>query len=432
MKVAIAWYGAEGQESYKYFSELGHDVTIVTPKVAEQFPIPEGAKSIVGDDAFQYLNGFDLVVRSSGVRPDVLKTDGKIWSATNEFFAQCPAPIIGVTGTKGKGTTSSLIASILKAAGYTVHLVGNIGIPALQVLPTITSKDIVVFEMSSFQLWDIEKSPHIAVVLMIEADHQDVHVSIDEYVAAKSNIRRFQEADDRCFYHPFNIYSRQIAETSKTSQPIRYGVAEDGGCYVKENTFFVQDQQICGVDTLQLVGQHNIENACAAISAAWVYTQDIGAITQGLHMFDGLPHRTKYIRTVNGVTFYDDNYSSSPGATIAAIRSFTEPEIHIMGGYDKQVDFTELATAIAERENVKKVILIGQTRHKIAQALNAAGRPDVCEISDEITLRPIIEQAYRYAEPGDVIVMSPGCASFDMFKNFGDRGDQFVEIVENL
>lgn len=158
MKVAIVWYGAEGQSNYRYYSEKGDDVTIVTPKVAAQYPLPEGAQAVVRDDAFNFLNGYDLVVRSAGIRPDSLKTDGKIWSATNEFFAHCPAPIIGVTGTKGKGTTSSLIASILKAAGKTVHLVGNIGVPALEVLSTIQPDDVVVFELSSFQLWDLEKA----------------------------------------------------------------------------------------------------------------------------------------------------------------------------------------------------------------------------------------------------------------------------------
>lgn len=443
MKVAIAWYGAEGQVNYRYYMSRGHDVTIVTPQVAAQYPLPDGAKSIVGEDAFSHLEGFDLVVRSAGIRPDSLKTNGKIWSATNEFFAQCPAPIIGVTGTKGKGTTSSLIASILQAAGKTVHLVGNIGVPALEVLPSIRQEDIVVFEMSSFQLWDLEKSPHVAVVLMVEPDHQDVHLDMDEYVTAKANIRRYQGLDDVCIYHPTNEYSKRIAMTGDWPEDEqertqwqetagRYGIPDDGMVYVKENTFFVQSQQICSTDVMQIPGVHNLENACAAISAARVYTVDNDAIEQGLRNFSGLPHRLKFIRELDGVHYYDDNYSSAPGAAIAAIRAFSQPEIIIMGGYNKGVEFNELAKAIKEQPNIKRIILMGQTRHTLAAALDAVGRKDLYEVTDETTLQPIVERATVLAKTGDVVIMSPACASFDMFNNFSDRGDQFIKLVEGL
>lgn len=432
MKVAIAWYGAEGQASYKYYTAKGDDVTIVTPQFSPDFPAPMDAKTITGPDAFEKLNGFDLVIRSSGTRPDALHTDGKVWSATNEFFADCPAPIIGVTGTKGKGTTSSLIASILRAAGKHVHLVGNIGVPALDLLETIQQNDIVVFEMSSFQLWDLEKSPHIAVVLMVEPDHLDVHADIDDYVMAKAHIRQNQVSRDVCIYHPTNKLSRRIAFSSEVSQPMRYGVADDGACYVKNDAFYIHDQPICSTNELRLVGRHNIENACAAISAAWEYTHDKEVIAEGLRSFSGLPHRTKLIRDLDGVKYYDDNYSSAPGAAIAAMKSFEAPEVLIMGGYDKQIDFLELAQAVKNQANIKKIILIGQTRDKIAAALVGVGRGDIFELNNELTLRPIIERARAIAEPGDVVIMSPACASFDMFKNFGDRGDQFIEIVESF
>ena len=432
MKVAIAWYGAEGQASYNYYVAKGNDVTIVTPQFSPDFMPPQGAKTITGPDAFEHLNGFDLVIRSAGTRPDSLNTDGKVWSATNEFFAKCPAPIIGVTGTKGKGTTSSLIASILRAAGKTVHLVGNIGVPPLELLDEIKADDIVVFEMSSFQLWDLEKSPHVAVVLMIEPDHLDIHSDMNEYVAAKARIRQNQVSGDICVYHPTNEFSKRIAFSSDISAPMRYGVANDGACYVKDDMFYIRDQAICRTSELQLVGQHNVDNACAAISAAWEYTQDKGAIIKGIHAFEGLPHRTKFIRELDGVKYYDDNYSSAPGAAIAAMRSFTVPEVLIMGGYDRQIDFSELAEAICSQPNIKKVILIGQTRDKIAAALDALGRSGMYELSGETTLRPIVESARSIAQPGDVVIMSPACASFDMFRNFGDRGDQFIEIVESF
>ncbi len=430
MKVAIAGYGLEGKANLRYWQRKGAEVTILDEHRVEDAPTGIIVKS--GPEAFNDLSSFDMVIRTASLNPIKLSSAKKVWSATNEFFAECLAPIIGVTGTKGKGTTSSLIASVLRTAGKTVHLVGNIGVPALDALASIQPDHIVVFEMSSFQLWDLKKCPHIAVILMIEPDHQDVHANMDDYVQAKANIRRNQVAGDICIYHPTNELSKLVACASDVSAPLRYGAAQDGACYVKDNAFYIRDQIICSTAELRLVGQHNIENACAAITAAWEYTQDTGAIAQGLHAFDGLPHRTKFICEVDGVKYYDDNYSSAPGAAIAAMKSFTAPEVLIMGGYDKHIDFSELAGAVRDRGNIKRIILIGQTQHQIAAALDAAGRHDMYELSSEVTLRPIVERARAIAVPGDVVIMSPACASFDMFKNFGDRGDQFIEIVESF
>src|SRR5690606_4917199 len=175
----------------QYWNTSGHELTIVDEGQPAR-TLPKDAATLIGDGVLAKLNDFDLVVRTAGLSPHKIVTDGTIWSETNEFFATCPAPTIGVTGTKGKGTTSSLVMSILRAAGKTVHLVGNIGTPALSVLAQIQPEDIVVYELSSFQLWDLEKSPHVAVVLMIEPDHLDVHSDMDDYVGAKMNSIRHQ------------------------------------------------------------------------------------------------------------------------------------------------------------------------------------------------------------------------------------------------
>lgn len=429
--VAVAGYGIEGKASAAYWLAKGAQVTVLDEK--EVLEVPAGVQVITGSEAFSSLGGYDFVVRTASLRPDKLSSARKIWSATNELFAECPAPIIGVTGTKGKGTTSSLITSILRAGGKTVHLVGNIGVPALEVLPTIQPDDVVVFEMSSFQLWDLEKSPQTAVVLMVEPDHLDVHTGMDEYVAAKSHIALYQSADDVVVCHSTNPYSRQIAAAGRAKK-VYYGVSSSGGVYVQSNTFFIQNTPICSVDTLQLVGQHNVDNACAAMSAVLAYdpTTDFEALKTGLKSFTGLPHRLKFIRELDGVRYYDDNYSSAPGAAIAAIRSFTEPEIVILGGYDKKVDFGELAEAVAAQSNIKQLILMGQTRGRLSVALTAVGMADRYEVIDETTLESIVARARELAEPGDVVIMSPACASFDMFKNFSDRGDQFIKLVEEL
>lgn len=431
MKIAIAGYGIEGKASAKYWADKGHSITILDEN---DIQVDRGDFNVVsGADAFNNLAVYDMVIRTASLHPEKLRSAKKIWSATNEFFEKCPAPIIAVTGTKGKGTTASLIAEVLRTAGKDVHLVGNIGVPALGVLPEVSQNDVVVFEMSSFQLWDIERSPSVAVVLMIEPDHQNVHKNMDEYVEAKSRITAFQSSNDTLVYNPFNRYSSEIAKNTK-AHTLGYGDEERGGVYVKSNTFFIRSQQICSVDLLQIPGDHNVENACAALTAVLAYDDSTSSadIAKGLRSFMGLPHRLKFIKEVGGVKYYDDNYSSSPGATIAAMRSFQEPEILIVGGYDKGIGFNELARAVEGQPNVKRLIVIGQTRHKIAVALDATSHKGRYELSNETELAPIVARAHELAEAGDVVIMSPACASFDMFKNFADRGEQFIKFVEGL
>lgn len=422
----------EGTVNAQYWLSKGARVTVLDEKDVTA-DLPDAVMVVTGPHAFDNLEAYDLVVRTASLRPDKLGLARKVWSGTNEFFAECPAPIIGVTGTKGKGTTSSLIASILQAAGKTVHLVGNIGVTALEVLPMIKADDVVVFEMSSFQLWDLEKSPHIAVVLMIEPDHMDVHAHMDEYVGAKANITASQAADDVVVYHPTNDYSRMAAEKSD-GRRVRYSMPDDGGVYVDTNNLCIQGQQICGLENIQIPGAHNIENVCAAATAALSYDNEItfDAIARGLREFTGLPHRLKFIREVGGVRYFDDNYSSAPGAAMAAMRAFTEPEVLIIGGYDKGVEFIDLAHTVATQKNIKRIILIGQTKQKIAAALDEAGKTNIYELSNETTLEPVVQRARDIAVSGDVVIMSPGCASYDMFKNFSDRGDQFIKLVEGL
>lgn len=427
MKVAIAGFGLEGMSNFNYWSKLGADITIFDEKQPTQ-EVPAGVSIVVGQDTFTKINGFDLVIRTAGLRPDKIKTDDRVWSSTNEFFEKCPAPIIGVTGTKGKGTTASLIAQMLSNDEKNVHLLGNIGVPALDILPTIKPDDIVVFELSSFQLWDLTRSPETAVVLMIEPEHQDVHSSMEEYVNAKSNIAKFQTEDDLIIYHPNNPFSAKVAENSK-ARKMQY--MKPSGAYVIGGQIVIGDIAVALSQEVGLIGEHNLENICAAITAAWRYTKNITAIQSAIKTFKGLPNRLEFVKEVRGVKFYNDSYSSAPGATIAAIKSFSEPEVLICGGFDRGLDYSELALAISLQKNIKKVLLMGQTKTSIADHLAKVGFLNF-ELLDGNDFKGFIQIAKDAAEPGDIVVLSPGCASFDMFKDFNDRGNQFKKIVEEL
>lgn len=452
MKIAIAGYGAEGRSNFTYFSQLGgHSLTIADerPDIPD---LPAGIPTILGEGAFSKLQDFDVVIRTAGLNPRKIVTKGRIWSATNEFFAKCPAPIIGVTGSKGKGTTCSLITEILRAQGKTVHLLGNIGVPALDELSNVRADHIVVYELSSFQLWDLERSPHVAVIIHMEPDHLEVHADMDEYVRAKANIRVHQSMDDLCFYQPDNQYVQQIidmpASYSQDAYQLRdwkwrafqYGVRNDrdpsvGVAYVERDIFCIQrpgQDQISTIHTnvMKLAGKHNQMNACAAISAALVFGVSDAAIQQGLSSFAGLPHRLKLVREVNGIAYYDDSYATTPGSAIAAMRAFAQPKVMIMGGSSKGADFAELAR-VARDNNVRCAILIGDEAAKIEQELRKQN-VIAFNIGSQVTMADIVAVATQRAQPGEIVILSPACASFGMFKNYADRGDQFIAAVSGL
>lgn len=412
MKIAIAGYGVEGNASYYYWlarSGDGDEVTIVDEREAID-GLPDGAATMLGHGVFERLDGFDIVVRTPGIDPHRIQTDGRIWSATNEFMKQCPAPIIGVTGTKGKGTTCSLIASILRAAGHTVYLVGNIGVPALKVLPDITPQDIVVYELSSFQLWDAEASPHIAVVLMIEPDHLDIHADMDDYIAAKSQIALHQSSDDIIIYNHENTYSRQVATSSAAKTRIK--IPFDISGYVSD---------------LQIPGRHNHDNAAAAIAAARIFTDDDAAIHRGLAEFHGLPHRLAFVAEVDGVRYYDDSIGTTPGSARAALAAFEQQKVLILGGSEKGADYSQIVELCGATNT--KIIAIGETGETIAELAQKYGV--ICERLNG-RMDEVVKKAHEVAHDGDVVILSPASASFDQYKNYADRGDQFVAAVKSL
>ncbi len=422
--------GSEELAGYRFLKRYGaQDITTLYwggDEIAAK--IPADVKKIEIKPHYvdeQLTAGYDMVFRHQTTRPDAIASP--ITSNAVEFFKFCPAPIIAVTGTKGKGTTSSLIAAILKEAGKTVHLLGNIGTQAISRLDQIQPDDIVVFEISSFQLWDLRESPHVAVVLLIDEDHLDVHSSMDEYVNAKGNIARYQQEDDLLIYHPENELSAKIARLSKGK---KQKFMTPKAAHIKDGYVFYQKTAIMPLEEVGLVGRHNLENVCAAISAAWEYTQDVSAIEEAVRGFTGLEHRLEFVAKKAGVRFYNDSFSAAVPAAIAAVQAFEEPIIVVLGGYDRHVSFAKLAAAV-KASHVKHAILIGQNRHQIATALEDAGFQDY-ELFEGQDMTAIVQRASDLAESGDVVVLSPGSPSFDMFENYKARGLLFKDAVHAL
>ncbi len=403
-KVAFLGYGIDNQDVEPWLIEQGAQITILDEKN--------------NPDAFKDLNNFDVLIRTPGVyrnRKEILEAEENgviVTSKTKLFFDVCPTKnIIGVTGTKGKGTTSSLIYEILKLAGKEVYIGGNIGKGIFEFLPNLNSDSWVVLELSSFQLMDLHRSPHIAVVLMTTSDHLDWHKDIEEYVEAKANITKYQTEDD------FVIFNEQYEGS------VRIGNLGNGKkIKVKRNDW---------TKPLRLRGEHNKENMIAAAEVSKILNIDEEVVLKVANEFRGLEHRLEEVGTVNGVTYFDDSISTTPETAIAAIQAFTEPIILILGGSDKGSDYTKLAGVISETKNIKAIFLIGAMAEKIGESLNQFDIKIPVQNGGE-NMQEIFQNISKISEVGDVVLLSPACASFGMFKDYKERGDLFKENVQAL
>ncbi len=407
MKVGILGYGKEGQSAEKYFSHHGAET-----QVFDHFTTADL-------DKFNF-DRFDLILRSPSVHPRP-----QFSSMTQYFFTHCPCPIIGVTGTKGKGTTSSLITSLLTNLHFRTFLVGNIGNPALDVLDQLQSSDVVIYELSSFQLWDLQKSPHIAVILGIEPDHLNVHDDFDDYCHAKSNIAKHQTREDTCIYYRHNPYSTEIAHTSPGAQ-IPYPVAS------RQTLDEILSQ-------LAIPGQHNRDNAEAALLAVSSYlnlplehfiTEHRETIIKTFQTFQGLPHRLQFLRELHHVKYYDDNFSTNPASLEVALKAFPRHQIILIaGGRDKtnNQDLPEIASLITSTPNLVHTVFIGESGQELVKLVkNSTFATD---------LPSAVHQAQQHAESLSepaIVLMSPAAASFDMFQNVYDRGAVFQQLVQEL
>ena len=444
MKIALIGFGLEAKSAYDYFKSIDQNNTfeIYDENPKSKIELPNGVKFFGDFHDFSKIQA-DLIVRTPAVNPSRLLKNTKITSVTNLFFEKCPAPIIGVTGSKGKGTVSSFIAEILRAAGLRVHLVGNIGLPALNDLSKIQKDDAVIYELSSFQLWDAQKSPHIAVLNNLEVDHLDVHDGFKDYVAAKMNIAKNQTENDFFIFNAENPIVLKNVENLKSQlkaelQPFQnYNLA-----HIQENYFLWGDEVLFETDILKIPGEHNQKNACAAMIATFDFLREKGFEIEeifdfwreGLSKFTGLPHRLKFVREFEGVRFYDDSIATTPGSAIAALNSFEKPKILILGGSNKGADLSELIEKIAKmpEQELRKVILMGAESEKLAQKLTSSGFERFINLGAKTNMQEVVKTAFENAKSGDVVILSPAHASFDMFKSYVDRGEQFVENVNLL
>lgn len=432
MNIAIVGFDLEGRATYEYFKRQGdHQITICDQN--DSLTVPDGLPAQLGDSYLDNLDAFDCIVRTPGLHPQKIldanpTVANKITTQTNLFFEHSPTNnIIGVTGTKGKGTTSSLITALLQAAGKTVHVGGNIGVPALQLLlDGVGADDYVVLELSSFQLIDQKYSPHLAACLMIMPEHLNWHADLQEYYQAKQQLFRWQTANDIAIYYAANDQSAAIAGISPGT---KLPYMQSPGATVENDMITIQGKAICSVSELQLVGKHNWQNVCAALTVVWQITQDIAALHQALTSFKGLEHRLELVREVGNVRYYDDSFGTTPETAIVAIEAFMEPKIIILGGSDKGASYDELAIAV-NAGNVRTALLIGDQADRIQAALDAAGFTDYQPGGE--TMEQIVHKAQLLSQPGDVVLLSTACASFGMFKNYKDRGNQFKAAVQAL
>ncbi|MBQ3464910.1 UDP-N-acetylmuramoyl-L-alanine--D-glutamate ligase [Candidatus Saccharibacteria bacterium] len=408
MKIALLGYGKEGKSAENYLKTHFDNPDI---EILENFDHVE----IRSRD----FSSFNYVFRSPSVPPLNLENET---SVTQFFFEHCPCPIIGVTATKGKGTTCSFIKALLDALGEKAYLVGNIGSPAIDVLDELDEQSVVVYEMSSFQLWDLKQSPKIAVLGQLEPDHLNVHKDYADYLNAKANIAKYQNENDYLVFFRNNQEAVKIAESS-SAKKVSYP--------------FEIPKEI--KTAIKLPGIHNEENAIAAIAAVASYksispeefmSNYQNDIIKGLENFKGLPHRLEYLRELNGVKYYDDNFSTNPSSTRVAINAFPNDNlVAIIGGRDKTnyEDLPEIYE-ILKAPQIKKIILIGESGHELAKKYE-----DSRFILAE-SLKEAIETAKNEAEKiaPSIIVMSPSAASFDMFNSVYDRGDQFKNLIASL
>jgi len=442
--VAVLGWGINGVDAAKYLLSHSANVTVLDRnpnlKITEvnkaKINFIKGVNYLRGLKKYNYIFRAPAVYRYLPELVDAERSGVIVTSVLKLFCDLCPGKIIGVTGTKGKGTTSTLIYEILKNQGKDVYLAGNIGDPVLNLLPKLTKKSLVVLELSSFQLIDLTKSPHIGVVLNITLDHMDWHQGSTEYVRAKESIVSHQNTNNLAVINADYSSSKRF---EKLTGAKKYYFSKNKivkGSYVNHGTIYLDTDgkkiEIGRTGDLLLKGEHNWENVTAAICAASLAGAKPGSIKKTIYSFKGLEHRLELVRDVKGVKFYNDSFSTNPQTTIAAINSFSEPMSLILGGSDKGLEYNEMGMVIANKKNIENIILIGDITDIIYNALLKANCTKNIIKMGKPKMKQIVKKCLELTPKGGVVVLSPATASFDMFPNYKERGNQFKKEVNKL
>ena len=445
-RIALLGMGVENRSVGRFLAERGIAFSVCDARTEEELPGAGEWSHIarswhLGPDYLGRLDEFDLLFRTPGISPlnpalvRAREAGASLHSQTRLFLERCPAAVVGITGTKGKGTTCSLLFEMLRDGPYgQVWLGGNMGTPPVDFLDDVSASDLVILELSSFQLQDLDRSPPVAVVLNVTADHLDYHAGLDEYVEAKRAICRYQSAADILIVDADCGTASRFAGDSP-ARPMEFSMSRpvDAGAFLGEGRlwarpFDAEATPLCRASDLKLRGRHNVANALAAAAAAVAVGAPAGRLAPRLRSFPGLEHRLEHVAIRNGVAFCNDSLATTPEATLAAIASFDEPVLLIAGGSSKGADFAGLARGIADRGVKALILLAGEEGQRLADAVRACGFSGDIEPGCQ-GMAEAVAAAEQRAAPGDVVLLSPACASFGMFASYAERGANFKEAV---
>ena len=443
-RVAVVGIGVSNIPLINFLLKLGAKVSAFDIKseedlgeVAIEFK-NKGVKLILGEGYLNKLTGFDVIFKTPSMRIDSealirAKNEGTyITSEMEEFIKYCKGKIFAITGSDGKTTTTTIISKLLLEEGYKTWVGGNIGTPLFAQIENIKSEDMVVLELSSFQLMTINCQIDIAVCTNLAPNHLDMHTDMQEYIDSKKNIFLYQEPNDVLVINKENEITYNFRNEAKGEvREFSSKEALDKGAYFNNGILYVDGKEVCRKDSIVIKGMHNVENYLAAFIATKDYVS-LQSMKKVAESFNGVEHRCELIRELDGVKYYNDSIASSPTRTLAGLRAFEKEVILIAGGYDKKIPFEPLANE--GYPYIKELILMGQTKDKIKEVFDKLQKERGIKVNISFVkdLSEAVNKARELAKSTDIVTLSPACASFDMYANFAVRGNHFKKLVKEL
>ncbi len=444
-KIAVLGLAVSNTPLIRFLAEEGAQVTVFDKKNAEylQEYISQLADLKLnyrfGDDYLNYLSNFEFIFVTPGMKKDLpelkkARDEGAIFSSEMELFLEkCPGKIIGITGSSGKTTTTTLIGLMITSEFSSAFVGGNIGLSLIDKLPEMNYESRVVLELSSFQLQSLKQSPYLAIITNITPNHLDMHASMEEYIEAKSNIIRYQNSDNPVILNFDNEITHNLSQMVKGKLYYfsRHYQLEEGA-FLDGDKLIIRlngkNEVLTTKDRLKLLGDHNIENILTAGLAGRLAGVPLVKLTKIVEEFTGVEHRLELVRELDGVKFYNDSISTTPDRAIAGLRAMTGPAVLIAGGYDKHLPFDNLAVEIVKK--CKHLVVLGITAPQIIAAVKKIRTDFPITLAE--TFADAVEIAASSTIPGDAVLLSPACASYDMFKNYQERGSLFKQLVREM